>query len=84
MSFFNDFLQSVSVDDVKNKICCDLIFGKSLRVLGDFKINALYEDEILLGFGKVQVKILGNELKIVTLSKGELEVAGNVNGVVRL
>jgi len=84
MSFFNDFLQSVSVDDVQNKICCDLIFGVSVRILGAFKIDNLGEDEILLGFGKSQIKIIGQELKIVSLAKGELEVAGNVNGVVKL
>lgn len=84
MSFFNDFLNSVSVDDVKNKICCDLIFGVSIRILGAFKIDTLSEDEILLSFGKSQIKIIGQELKIASLAKGELEILGNVNGVVKL
>jgi hypothetical protein len=58
MSFFNDFLQSVSVEDAKNKICCDLIFGVSIRILGAFKIDTLSEDEILLSFGKSHINIL--------------------------
>ena len=84
MSFFYDFLESFSIDDIGDKICCDLIFGQALKILGNFKIDDLGENEIVLKVKKTKIKIFGSNLKIVTFAKGEVEIAGNIDGVVKL
>ncbi len=84
MSFFNDFVKSLSIDDVKNQICCDLILGVALKVSANFKIEDLSENEIILNCKKKRIKITGSELEIVSLAKGELEIVGNIDGVVKI
>lgn len=84
MSFFYDFLESFSIDDIGDKICCDLIFGQALKLLANFKIEEIGENEIILKCKKIRIKISGANLKIVTLAKGELEVTGIIDGVVKL
>ena len=62
MSFFNDFVESVSIDDIGNKICCNFVFGCGLRILANFKIENLQEDEIVLKCKKERIKIFGTGL----------------------
>ena len=66
----------------KNKIYCDLILGSAIKVLADFKIDDLSENEVVLRCKKYKLKIYGSCLKIVTLAKGEIEIVGNVDGVI--
>lgn len=84
MSFFNDFIDSISIDDIENRICCNLVFDCGVKVSANFKIENLQENEIILKCKKNRIRIIGRNLKIVTLAKGELEVAGNIDGVVRI
>lgn len=84
MSFFYDFLDSFSIDDLGDKIYCDFVFGKAVKVLANFKIENLGEDKIVLRCKKNRIKILGTKLKILALSKGELEIVGNVEGVIKV
>ena len=57
---------------------------KNLEILGNFKIDDLGENEIVLKVKKTKIKIFGSNLKIVTFAKGEVEIAGNIDGVVKL
>ena len=84
MSFFNVFLDSVSIDDVKNKICINLILGEAVRVLAEHKIELMSDEEIVLKCGKIRIKIFGSGLEIVTLAKGEVEITGNVCGACKV
>ena len=84
MSFFYDFLDSIGVEDLKNKISCTLIIGSAVKIISDIKIENLQDDEIVLECKKTKLKILGEGLKILNLSKGEIEITGNVYGVVKI
>ena len=84
MSFFNDFLESFSIEDFGDKIYCDFIFGEAVKVLANFKVENLSENEIILKCRKTRIKIFGKELKIMSLAKGELEVSVNFDGVVKI
>ena len=68
MSFFYNFLESIEIDDFKNKIICSLIFGSAIKIMANIKIENLQEDEIVLVCNKTRIKILGEELKIFTLT----------------
>lgn len=84
MSFFCDFFKMLSIDDLTDKICCDIILGYGVRFLANFKIENLSEDEIILKCKKTRIKIIGNDLKILSFSKGEIEISGKVDGVVKI
>ena len=84
MSFFNDFFESVKLDDIKKEVCCNITFGKRISISGNFKIDTMSESEVILKINKVYYKILGNELSIISISKGEIEVGGDILGVLKL
>lgn len=84
MSFFSDFVESVSVDDIGNKICCEIIFGCAIKISANFKVDNLGASEIVLRCKKTRIRIFGKDLKIATLSKGEMEITGGVEGVVEI
>ena len=84
MSFFCDFFKMLSIDDLTDKVCCDIVLGFGVRILANFKIETLTEDEIVLKCRKNRIKIIGSELKILSLSKGEIEISGKVDGVVKI
>lgn len=84
MSFFYDFINSLSIDDLGNKVCSSLVFDCGVRISANFKIETLQEDEIVLKCKKNRIKVIGKNLKVVSLAKGEIEIAGNVDGVVKI
>ncbi len=83
MSFFNDFINAISIDDLTDKVACSLIFDYGIKINADFKIEDLQENEIILKYKKRKIKIMGKGLRIISLSKGELEIQGKVEGVVK-
>ena len=84
MSFFYDFVDALSIEDLTGEVCCNLVFGRAVKILANFKIEDLNECEIVLKCKKFKIKIIGENLKISTIAKGEIEVAGNVVGVVKI
>jgi len=81
MSFFNDFLDYFSIDDMTNKTCITTILGVGVVIVGKIKIENLSEERIELFSGKDKIVINGIDLKIKSVSKGELIVSGNVKNV---
>lgn len=84
MSFFNDFLDSIAVDDVAGKISIWLVVGLGVKIVANLKIEIMQEDEIVLKCKKERIKVIGNGLSIVSVAKGEIEISGNVCGVVKI
>ena len=84
MSFFSDFFESVKLEDEKSKIRCSLVLGQSITIIGNAKIDVMDKNEIILKFKKDMVKIIGSDLIISSMTKGEFEIEGNVVGVFKL
>ena len=84
MSFFNDFLDSINVDDFGNKVCCSLVFDYGVRVNANFKIESLLKDEVILKCKKVKIKVFGKDLEVVSIASGEIEICGKIDGVIKL
>lgn len=84
MSFFSDFFDSVKLEDEKNKIYCSLVFGQKITLIGCVKIDTMSEDEIIFKIKKERIKVIGSNLIISSMTKGEFEIEGNVVGVHRL
>lgn len=84
MSFFNDFLDTISIQDQENNVSCNVVFGRNVRIIAKFKIEKMSEDEIVLKCKKDIIKIIGTGLTAVMIAKGEIEIEGNVTGVIKL
>ena len=84
MSFFCDFLKLLSIDDLTDKVCCDVVLGFGVKIMANFKIETIEKDEIILKCKKEKIKVLGKDLKILSLSKGEIEISGKVDGVLKI
>lgn len=84
MSFFTDFLNNAAIEESRKKIVCNLVFGQSIKIVGSYKIEIMSDNEIVLKINKERIKIDGNSLCVVSMAKGEMDVIGNVNGVMRL
>lgn len=84
MSFFNDFLDTISIDDRINKVSCNVVFGLNVKIIADFKIVKMAEDEIILKCKKELFKVVGSGLSAVMIAKGEIEIEGNVTGVMKV
>lgn len=80
MSFFNEFYSSFCFDD-DNRLLCNFVYGAGVRISGNFKVDNMNEDEIVLKYKKDKVKIYGTGMIISSLARGEIEVVGNVIGV---
>lgn len=83
MSFFNDFINSIAVDDIQNKILANVVFGVGIKLSGNFKLEQMEENEIVLKLKKEKFKVIGSGLEIATVAKGEIEIIGNVCGVIK-
>ena len=83
MSFFNEIFKEIGISNLSENLSFSVVFGKACYVFGDYKILALTENEIVVMAKKKSYKIYGDNLKIKTMSKGELVVEGKVDGAVR-
>ena len=84
MSFFTDFLNNAAIEESRKKIVCNLVFGQGIKIVGSYNIEIMSDNEIVLKINKERIKIDGNSLSVVSMAKGEMDVIGNVNGVMRL
>lgn len=78
MSFFNDFLKYFDINDINSKTTITEILGHGVIIVGKIKINDIQEDSISLISGRDKIDIFGRELKIKSISKGEIVIAGNI------
>ena len=83
MSFFNDFLNDVDIDGVKNEIVVSAVLGSKLMIVGNIKILRFGDEEIMISDNKHTYKILGKGLVLSEIAKGELCVKGDIFGFVR-
>ena len=81
MSFFNDFLNYFKINDISNKIAVSMVVGVGICVIGNFKVKSLSDCEIIFVINKDLFIIKGDGLKIATISKGEVVVAGDVKSL---
>ena len=58
--------------------------GYGVKISANFKVESLEENEIILKCKKERIKVFGKNLKVLTLSKGEIEISGKVDGVLKL
>lgn len=82
MSFFNDFLNKFNLGLVDDKIKVQLIFGYGVMIFGDFKIENLSEELVILKSKKEMISIVGANMKIKEISKGEVFLIGDIKSIV--
>ncbi len=78
MSFFNDFLDELNIDNMKEKTFISLVLGYGIGIIGNIKILNLSDEEIEFKTNKGKIKIIGKDLIVKTISKGEVLICGNV------
>ena len=81
MSFFYDFLKYFDISDINTKTTITTIVGYGIIVIGKIKINDINEDGISLISRKDKINIYGNDLKIKSISSGEIVISGNVKNI---
>ena len=81
MSFFCDVLNYFKLNDINDKVLISLIPGNGVVVYGNFKIKDVSENNMVLCSKKDNVFIAGENLKISTITKGELVLSGLINEV---
>ena len=84
MSFFNDFLLDLGLDDIENNVLCYCVFDKGLKITGNIKIEQMQETEIIIKCKKERIRILGQDMIVKSISKGELDVIGKIYGVTKI
>ena len=83
MSFFYDILKNINVNSDNSEIVVTMILGEKFLIVGDVKVFKFDDKEILFDIKKDKFKLIGNDLKIDTMSKGEIGVSGNVLGFLK-
>lgn len=83
MSFFYDLIENVKISNIHNEMIVSIIIGQKILIVADFKIINLSENLIEIEYKKSLYKVLGDSLKVESLSKGEIVITGNVLGFVR-
>ena len=83
MSFFDDILKNFELKNFVDEIVVTLVIGVGIMVVGNIYISDFTTDEISLSFKNECYKIVGNNLKLKSMSKGEIVVLGDVLSFVR-
>lgn len=78
MSFLYDFFDYFKTYNPNEKPMITLVFGVGIMIVGNVKIANIADDFVDVIFKKKLIKVVGNGLKIKSISKGELVVEGNV------
>ena len=78
MSFFNDFLESFKLNDTSDKIILNMVVGVGIMIVGKIKIMNLDSQSIVIKANGKNLCIMGEELKIKSVAKGEILVSGNI------
>ncbi len=78
MSFFNDFLNYFKVDDISSKVSVFAVLGVGIVIMGKFVVVSLDEETIELKSGKDLISVIGKDLKVKSISRGELILSGKL------
>ena len=81
MSFFNDFLNSFNMSGMINETKISIILGVGINVVGAIKIIDFSDIKIKFLSNKNIVEIEGVDLKIKSISKGEILISGVFNSL---
>ena len=81
MSFFYDFLEYFSIADLNTKTTVTMIVGVGAMIMGNLRLSDIQENSITFVSNKDKIFIIGEELKIKSISKGEVVIAGNIKKV---
>ena len=84
MSFFNDFLLDLGIDDIDRELYCSLVFNRAAKLVGNIKIEQMSSNEIVLKCKKELIRVHGQDLVVKSLSKGEIDITGKIFGVTKL
>ena len=84
MSFFTEIFKNASIEEVSKNIICSLVVGQSVKIIANYKLDNISNDEIVLKINKERIKVFGTNLTVVSMSKGEIDVEGNVDGVLKI
>lgn len=78
MSFFCDFLKEISFNDMLNCVGVSLVLHKGVMIVGEIKLTNFSETKIQFKAFNEDLVICGCNLKIKSISKGEIIVEGDV------
>lgn len=78
MSFINDFLEYFKVDEINDKILVLNVLGIGMMITGKFDISEISETQVELKTKSENLLIVGENLQIKSLSKGEIYLSGNI------
>lgn len=78
MSFFDEIFNELNIGDCNENITISLAVNYGLSVVGKFKILSFNDSQISINSKNEKVVILGEDLKIKTMAKGEILVAGKI------
>jgi len=81
MSFFNDVLSYFKVDDRSKKVVVTMVLGVGIVVFGNLKIGELSKEKIVLKGKKEFIEIIGENMFISSISKGEIFVSGKISSI---
>ena len=78
MSFFCDFLKEISFDDMRNGVGVSVVLHKGIMIIGEIKLTNFSEAKIQFKAFDEDLVVCGDNLKIKSISKGEIVVVGDV------
>jgi len=81
MSFFNEIFNMFEVNDDTKNATITLVENKGAMVVGKFKILIMNEENVSLKTSKNIIDIMGENLTIKSVSKGEILIFGKVVNV---
>lgn len=81
MSFFYELCKCFNIDDLSAKTTITTILGYGIMIVGKIKIKDIQEDTISLISNKEKITVLGKDLVIKSISKGELIVSGIITDI---
>ena len=78
MSFFYDFLNYFKIDRLGDSVAVSMIFDKGLALIGNIKISHFSNKSIEILSNNAKISVLGENLKIKSMSKGEIFLSGKI------
>lgn len=81
MSFFCDLMKSFNIEDLKNETTISMILGVGIMIVGNIKIQTLGNEQIVILSKKQKIDITGEDLKIKSMTKGEIVIGGNIKNL---
>lgn len=82
MSFFDEIFKSFNIKSI-DEVCVSMVLGYGVFISGNVRVIDVSEDAIILKCKAKFYNVVGSDLIIKSLAKGEIFVEGNVHGFVR-